>query len=88
MTETPPKCAHPNIEYDVAGATRPGTNVIITEIAHRCADCGQMMRWLGHMPSDPRPDRPSLSEDRLWLSLPAVPDGENPYELLIPETKQ
>lgn len=81
MTDT--KCKHSQFEYDV-GAIPAAThsNIVMTEIAARCADCGQMMRWSGHYGTEPRTDRPFVSEDGMWLTVPMHPEGENPYTLL------
>ena len=82
MTDAP--CKHPNIEYDVSGRTAQGTNIVLTEIAARCADCSVMFRWSGVTKTEPSADRITISEDGLWLVLPMVPDGENAYRMLLP----
>lgn len=83
MTETP--CPHQNIEYDVnAIPAAKHSNIIMTEIAARCADCGSMMRWCGSYPTEPRTDRTFVSEDGLWLTVPMHPSEENPFLLIDP----
>jgi len=84
MTEETTACEHANIEYDVAGLTQPGTNIIHTDIAARCADCGVMMRWLGRFKPQGEFNEPFVSDDGLWLTLPMIPEGENAFRLLIP----
>jgi hypothetical protein len=84
MTEIAPKCPHANIEYDVAGLTQPGTNIIHTDIAARCADCGVLFKWQGRYSLQSDANNPFVSEDGLWLTIPMVPEDENAYRILTP----
>jgi hypothetical protein len=76
-------CKHTSIEYDVGGLAQPGTNVMLTDIAARCADCGTLFKWLGRYNNAPRHGLPYVSEDGIWLSLPMIPEGENAFRLIL-----
>lgn len=84
MTDDPP-CTHANLEYDVGGVKAPASNVILTEIAARCADCGVVFKWLGRFKGKQSSSEPFISEDGLWLTLPACPVDENPVQLITRE---
>jgi hypothetical protein len=81
MTDTE-KCPHEKIEYDVAGLKQPGSNIVHTDIAARCADCGVMFKWQGRFGIHDDHVNPFLSEDGFWLTIPMVPEDENAFRLL------
>jgi len=76
------KCKHESIEYDVAGMKQQGSNIIHTDIAARCADCGVMFKWQGRYSIHDDHENPFVSEDGLWLTIPMVPADENGFRLL------
>lgn len=79
------KCKHTSIEYDVGGLAQPGTNVMLTDIAARCADCGVTFKWLGRWSNKAQHGLPYVSEDGVWLSLPMIPEDENVFRLILNE---
>ena len=85
MDQTDANCRHGNIEYDVGSLVQAGTNVRLTEIAARCADCGVQFRWMGRYLKAPEGDIPYVSEDELWLTLPMIPEDENAFRLVLNE---
>ena len=71
-------CKHDNIEFDVSGKRAPDSNIVVTDIAARCAGCGVMFKWMGILRTTPKLGFPSVSDDAEWLSLPMVATGEAP----------